>query len=370
MSLHISNIIQLFEEWAPVWVAWEKDNVGLQVGDKQNRVTKILVTLDVTRQIIDEAIARKVDLIVSHHPLLFRPSSAIIASDPIGAMILRLAEHKIALFSAHTNLDHAQGGVNFALAERIGLKDLRFLAPVKNSLAKIVVFVPQGHEGQLVHAMSQAGAGVIGNYSSCSFGTKGIGSFYGSQGSNPFLGKSGKLESVEETRLEMIAPRASIPTVVASLKAVHPYEEPAYDIYFIENTNPNFGLGVRGRLSNPQPLGSFLKYLKRRLHIGMIRYTGSLARKIQSVAVCGGGGSDLLPEALKANVDVFITSDVRYHTFQKAGSTLALIDAGHWETEQVILKPIAKRLRSVARAAHEPLSVLITKHKTNPIKII
>jgi putative NIF3 family GTP cyclohydrolase 1 type 2 len=168
----------------------------------------------------------------------------------------------------------------------------------------------------------------------------------------------------------MIAPRAMIPNVVASLRAVHPYEEPAYDIYFIENTNPNFGLGVRGRLPNLQPLGSFLKSLKRRLRIGMIRYTGSLARNIQSVAVCGGAGSDLLPEALRANVDVFITSDVRYHTFQKAGNTLALIDAGHWETEQVILKPVAERLRSVARKAHEPLTVFITKHKTNPIKII
>ena len=145
MSLRVTNIIQMFEDWAPKWIAWEKDNVGLQVGDKQNKVTKILVTLDVTKQIVNEAIAQKVELIVSHHPLLFRPPSAIIANDPIGELVLRLAEHKIALFSAHTNLDFAQGGVNFALAEILGLKNIRFLAPLKNSLAKIVVFVPDEH---------------------------------------------------------------------------------------------------------------------------------------------------------------------------------------------------------------------------------
>jgi dinuclear metal center YbgI/SA1388 family protein len=351
MSLYVTNIVQLFEDWAPKWIAWEKDNVGLQVGDSHNRVTKILITLDVTKQIIDEAIARKAELIVSHHPLLFRPPAAISTSDPIGDLVLRLAEHKIALFSAHTNLDYAQGGVNFALAEKLGLKDIRFLTPLKNSLAKIVAFVPDGHVERVLCA-------------------KGTGSFYGSPASNPFMGKSGKLEFVEETRLEMIAPRAVLSGVVAAFKAVHPYEEPAYDIYFIENTNPNFGMGALGRLPKPQLLGSFLKSLKRILSIGALRYTGSLTHKIQNIAVCGGAGSDLLPDAITAKADVFITADVRYHAFQKANDTIALVDAGHWETEHVILKPIAARLRSAARAAHEPLSVFITKHKTNPIKTI
>lgn len=370
MSLRVINIVQLFEDWAPKWVAWEKDNVGLQVGDKQNRVTKVLLTLDVTKQIVNEAIDQKAELIVSHHPLLFRPPSAIIANDPVGELVLRLAEHKIALFSAHTNLDFTQGGVNFALAEILGLKNIRFLAPLKNSLAKIVVFVPEGHVERVRYAMTQAGAGIIGKYLSCSFGTKGTGSFYGSTASNPFLGKRGNLEFVEETRLEMIAPRAIVPDVTAALKAVHPYEEPAYDIYFIENPNPNFGMGALGKLRKPQSLGFFLKSLKRTLGVGTLRYTGSLTRKIQNIAVCGGAGSELLPDAIAAKADVFVTADVRYHAFQKANETIALIDAGHWETEQIILKPIAARLRSAANAAHEPLNVFITKHKTNPIKII
>jgi dinuclear metal center YbgI/SA1388 family protein len=370
MSMHVSNIVQMFEDWAPKWIAWEKDNIGLQIGNKKSRVTKVLVTLDVTKQIVNEAISQKVELIVSHHPLLFQPPSAITTSDPIGELVLQLAEHKIALFSAHTNLDFTQGGVSFVLAEILGLKNIRFLTPLIKSLAKIVVFVPDGYVERVIYAMTQAGAGVIGKYSSCSFGTKGTGSFYGSAASNPFVGKRGTLEFVEETRLEMIAPRAIVSGAVAALKAVHPYEEPAYDIYSIENPNPNFGMGALGTLPKPQPLELFLKSIKRMLGVGALRYTGSLTHNIQNVAVCGGAGSDLLPDAMTAKADAFVTADVRYHTFQKANDDIALIDAGHWETEQIILKPIAARLRSAARKAHEPLTVFITKHKTNPMRIL
>ena len=370
MSLRISNIIQLFEDWAPRWVAWEKDNVGLQVGDEHKKITRILVTLDVTKQIVNEAIAQKADLIISHHPLLFRPLSAIIARDPVGELVLRLAEHKIALFSAHTNLDFAPGGVSFSLAEILGLKNIRFLAPLKQSLAKIVVFVPQGHGEHVIQAMSQAGAGVLGKYSTCSFGSKGTGSFYGSEASNPFLGKRGNLEIVEETRLEMIAPRANVSGIVAALKAAHPYEEPAYDIYFLENSNPNFGMGTIGTLPKPQPLKHFLKSTKQSLGAGALRYTGSLEHKIRTIAVCGGAGIDLLPDAMSAHADAFVTSDIRYHAFQKAEGTIALIDAGHWETEHIILKPMTDRLRSAARRMQKPLTVFMTKYKTNPVKIL
>jgi len=172
MSLRVINIIQLFEDWAPKWVAWEKIMLGCKLATSKTKSQKVLITLDVTKQIVNEAIDQKAELIVSHHPLLFRPPSAIIANDPVGELVLRLAEHKIALFSAHTNLDFTQGGVNFALAEILGLKNIRFLAPLKNSLAKIVVFVPEGHVERVIYAMTQAGAGIIGKYSSCSFGTK------------------------------------------------------------------------------------------------------------------------------------------------------------------------------------------------------
>ena len=366
--MRITDIIQVFEEWAPKWVAWEKDNVGLQVGDKQRNVTRVLVTLDVTKQTVAEAIARRTELIVSHHPLLFRPPSAITTNDTIGKIVLRLAECGIALFSAHTNLDFAQGGVSFALAKALELENIRFLSPLKNSLAKIVVFVPEGHIEHVMHAMTQEGAGVIGEYSSCSFGIKGRGSFRGSTTSNPFIGKQRNLEFVEETRLEMITPRANVARVIAAMKAVHPYEEVAYDVYLVENPNPNFGMGAVGTLPKPQSLGTFLKFLKRTLSSEVLRFTGNTASKIRKVAICSGSGSDLLSDAVAAKADVFITADVSYHAFHTAVDNIALVDAGHWETEHIILKPIADRIRSAARSANKPLSVFVTKHITNPIQ--
>jgi hypothetical protein len=218
------------------------------------------------------------------------------------------------------------------------------------------------------HAMTQAGAGIIGKYSSCSFGTEGTGSFRGSQSSNPFRGKRQSLEFVQETRLEMITPRARVNEVIVAMKTVHPYEEIAYDIYNVENTNPNFGMGAFGTLSKPQPLGTFLNFIKRTLGSGMLRFTGKTTNKVQNIAVCSGAGSDLLSNAITAKADVFITADVRYHAFQTAAGNIALVDAGHWETEQIVLKPIADRIRTVARKANEPLSIWITKHITNPIQ--
>ena len=358
----------MFEEWAPRWVAWEKDNVGLQIGNQLQEVTNILITLDVTKQTVTEAIARKTELIISHHPLLFHPPSSITTNDTVGELILRLAEHKISLFSAHTNLDFTQGGVSFVLAESLGLQNIQFLSPLKNSLSKIVVFIPEGHVEQVMHAMTQAGAGTIGKYSSCSFGTKGTGSFRGSPSSNPFQGRSQNLEYVKETRLEMITPRARVNGVIAAMKTIHPYEEIAYDIYTVENLNSNFGMGAFGTLLKPQPLGTFLKFVKRILGSEMLRFTGRTKNEVRNIAVCSGAGSDLLSDAIAAKADVFITADVRYHAFHTASGNIALVDAGHWETEQIVLKPIADRIRSVARKANEPLNVWITKHRTNPIQ--
>jgi dinuclear metal center YbgI/SA1388 family protein len=370
MSLHVNNIIQLFDEWAPTWVAWEKDNVGLQVGDKNQRITKVLLALDVTWNIIQEAIAKKAELIISHHPLLFRPLSSITADDAVGKLVVELARNNISLFSAHTNLDFSQDGVSFALAKKIGLKDVRFLTPLRDSLAKIVVFVPEDHVEQVRNAMIRAGAGTIGQYTNCSFATKGIGSFRGSLSTNPFLGKPGNMEFIGENRLEIIAPRAQINNVIAALKAVHPYEEPAYDIYRIENPNSNFGMGAIGSLQKPQPLGTFLKSIQRTLGSEMLRFTGKTTDKIQTVAVCSGAGSDLLSDAIAAHADVFITADVRYHAFHAASNNIALVDAGHWETEQIVLKPIAERIRSAVRKMNEPLTVWTTKQITNPIQTI
>jgi dinuclear metal center YbgI/SA1388 family protein len=366
----IADLIQSFEEWAPRWAVWEKDNVGLQVGSAQGRATKVLVTLDVTQATVAEAVARRAELIVSHHPLLFRPLSSVTSRDTVGELVLQLARRGISLFSAHTNMDFAQHGVSATLAENLGLQRIRFLAPLRNSLAKIVVFVPEAHAARVMQAMAQAGAGRIGEYSSCSFASTGRGSFFGSAESNPSIGKRGALESVDETRLEMVAPRAIVPAVVGALKAAHPYEEVAYDVYYIENPNPNFGMGALGELSKPQTLAKFLKDIKRLLGCGALRFTGNPAEKIRTVAVCGGAGSDLLSDAIAARADVFVTADVRYHTFVQASGQIALVDAGHWETEHVILERMAERIRDAGKAARSPMSVFISKNSLNPVQTI
>jgi dinuclear metal center YbgI/SA1388 family protein len=363
--MKIAEIEEILESWAPTWTAWERDRVGLQVGDARQDVSSVLVALDVTERIVQEARKKNVGLIVSHHPLLFRPPTAVTADHDIGRLILQLVESGIAVYSAHTNLDFTKHGVSFALAEKLGLTNTRFLAPLKGTRAKIVVFVPQGYVDRVAEAMSDAGAGIIGEYTACSFRLRGTGTFRGSPATKPFIGKAGRLETAEEVRLEMIAPRARVQAIVAAMKRVHPYEEVAYDVYPLDNEDPNYGMGAIGELQRPQTLKAFLQQMKRALQAKALRYTGDPRKRVRIVAVCGGSGSDLLPVAMSCNADVFVTADIRYHTFFSAG-TVALVDAGHWETEQVILEPLAERLRQAARERKARLRVYVTQHSTNP----
>jgi len=365
----IKEIEQIVEAWAPTWTAWERDNVGLQIGDRTRKISKVLVALDVTEQVVLEARSAKVDLIVSHHPLLFRPQSSVTSASAVGRMLLKLAESKIAVYSAHTNLDFTRHGVSFALAGALGLRNIGFLSPLKGTLAKVVVFVPAPYADRVADAMSSAGAGVIGDYGACSFRTEGTGTFRGSARTKPFVGKAGNLERVDEVRLEMVAPRARTQAVVAAMKRAHPYEEAAYDLYHLDNEDPNYGMGAVGSLSAAQSLKSFLKRTKRVLHAEALRYSGDLRKQVKRVAVCGGSGSDLLSSAADAGADVFVTADVRYHAFHEAGN-IALVDAGHWETEQLILEPLAVRLRQAATKMKKRLDVSVTKYSTNPTHIL
>jgi dinuclear metal center YbgI/SA1388 family protein len=365
--MKLAEIEQFFESWVPRWTAWERDNVGLQVGRRSRRVKNVLIALDVTPEIVGEAIRKKVDLIVSHHPLLFLPASSISDSNPIGSLLLSLIEHRIALYSAHTNLDSAPDGVSFALAHALGVQKPVFLAPLKDSLVKLAVFVPAGHVERVTAAMAEAGAGIIGEYASCSFRMDGKGTFRGSDKSKPFLGKPQQLEEVEETRLEMIVPRARVSAVVAALKSVHPYEEVAYDLYSLENANPNFGMGAVGNLPRSMTVKEFLSTLKKAIRAESVRHNGALNQRIRRVAVCGGAGSELLDQAISAKADVFVTADVRYHPFHDAAGRIVLVDAGHWETEQSVLPVLASKLRAWAASQEESLVVSITQHSTNPI---
>jgi len=363
----LADIESFFEQWAPRWTAWERDNVGIQIGLRSRKVSNLLIALDVTPRLVEEAVARKTDLIVTHHPLLFRPLSSISDSDPVGSLALSLAEKKIALFSAHTNLDSAAGGVSFTLAHALGIAKPTFLVPLKNTLVKIAVFVPEKHVDAVATAMADSGAGVIGEYQSCSFRMSGKGTFRGSGHSTPAIGKSGRREEVDEFRLEMLVPRSRVTNVVAAMKSVHPYEEAAYDLYTLENGNPNVGMGAIGDLLKPMTLRAFLGHVKRTLHAGSLRFSGSLSQSVKRVAVCGGSGSELVDDALRAKADVFVTADVRYHAFQAADGRIAMVDAGHYETEHVVLNSIADRLRSWANARAEKIVVTLSKQSTNPI---
>ena len=363
----LADIEKFFEEWAPRWTAWERDNVGIQIGRRSRKVSNVLIALDVTPEIVKEAVACKADLIVTHHPLLFRPPSSISDSDPVGALVLSLAEKRIALFSAHTNLDSAAEGVSFTLAHALGIAKPEFLVPLKTTLVKIAVFVPEQHADAVAAAMAERGAGVIGEYQSCSFRISGKGAFRGSKHSTPTIGKPLRLEEVAEVRLEMIVPRPRVTAVVAAMKSAHPYEEVAYDLYTLENGNPNFGMGAIGNLSRPMTVRSFLAYVKRTLHATSLRFSDSLSQTVKRVAVCGGSGADLLEDAIRAKADVFVTADIRYHGFQAANRRIVLVDAGHYETEHVVLNSIAGRLRSWAKTKGGKLVVTITKQSTNPI---
>jgi dinuclear metal center YbgI/SA1388 family protein len=367
--MRVGDIQRFLEDWAPPWAAEERDNVGLHLGDPAQRATHVLVALDVTPEVVREAIRKKAQLIVSHHPLLFRPPRSLRTDHVLGAMVHALARSGIAVLSAHTNLDFAPDGVSFALAARLGLTNVRFLHHLQDRLAKLVVFVPESHVEQVAAAMARAGAGIIGQYSDCSYRIAGTGTFRGSARTRPHLGKPLRLERVNEIRLEMLLPRVISERVIAAMKAAHPYEEVAYDLYNVQNSSPNAGEGVIGELPRPMTLKAFLGRVKKSLDARLVRFTGEVASRIQRIALCGGAGALLLEAAISARADAFLTADIRYHTFHEANGRIILIDAGHYETEHVILQPLAERLRAFARDQGERLTVSLTRHRTNPIQV-
>ena len=366
----VRDIGQFLEDWAPAWTAWENDVVGLQIGDPGRAVRRVLVSLDVTPDVVREAAAMGAELILSHHPILLRPPKSIRTDEPLGALLHELARKRISVLSAHTNLDFAIGGVSFALARALGLAGARFLSHRKGLLAKLVVFVPETHADVVADALAQAGAGVIGQYTDCSFRTPGTGTYRGSRDSHPFLGKPMVLEHTAEVRLEMIVPRALVGGAVRAMETVQPYDKVAYDVYPVENPSSDSGEGVIGELPREMTLRSFLALVRSSLGARMLRFTGSTARRLRRIAVCGGSGSALLETAVAAGADAFVTADIRYHAFHEASGRIVLVDAGHYETEHVILRPLADRLRAFAKAQGDRLTVSVTRQRTNPVQIV
>jgi len=364
--MRVRDVAAILEEWAPPEIAWEGDNVGLQVGRGDDPVRGILVSLDVTDDVIREARQCRASLIVSHHPLVFRPLRAVATDTPLGQRIAGLLRYRIALYAAHTNLDFALAGTSFALAERLGLSGARFLRAPYRVQKKIVTFVPQADVDRVAGAMAKAGAGVIGNYEACSFRIAGEGTFRGNAASNPAVGRREALERVQEMRLEMAVPGPRVSAVVAAMRASHPYEEVAFDVYPVDGPSREYGTGVVGELDRPLKLRSFLGRVRRSLGIPHLRYTGNPDRAVRRVAVCGGSGAELLPAAIAAGADAFVTADVKYHAFHDSAGAIALIDAGHYETEVPVVHSLARRL--AARLRGTGILVSSTRVTTNPVR--
>lgn len=368
-NVTISDITAVLENWAPLGRQAGFDNSGLQVGDPSETVTGIVVALDLVPAVIEEAKRTGANLIITHHPNIFKPLSSVITDDWNGALVWRLAQAGIAHYAIHTNLDATTGGVSFALAEQFGLENLSILAPEKDALCKLVTFAPDSHADAVREALADAGAGHIGEYEGCSFSTQGTGRFRASEKADPHVGSAGSETSVDEARIEVEVERARLSTILRRLTAAHPYEEVAYDIYPLEQPSTRIGYGATGTLPQSLRLPDFLDLVCERLDTEAVRYVGDADQSVERVAVCGGAGMTFMQAALRSGADAYVTADITYHRFFEALApdgtlAMALVDAGHYETERITESLVAEHLEK-----HFPdLDIRQTGVRTSPIQ--
>lgn len=335
--------------WAEEW-----DNVGLQIGNGECGVEAILVTLNVDFASINEARQKGANLIVAHHPVIFRPLHKLHYDRPVGKVIRELVNHRTNVIVAHTNLDFAPQGVNYQLGQLLGLQGMQVLqVRGHEEYYKLVVFVPQGYEDSVREAMGKAGAGWIGNYSFCTFQVPGTGTFMPLEGSNPFQGEIGRLEKAEEVRLETMIPKRKSDNIIGAMLKAHPYEEVAYDLYPLANEGVPWGLGMIGNLPQPISLSDLVDEVKERYLVPAVRVVGDLDLKVKRIAVCGGSGGSVVGAAVAKGADVLIAGDIKYHDALDADAQgLAVIDAGHQATEEPVVPAVADYLRRCFRDIH------------------
>ncbi len=364
--MKIKEIVSALERFAPLPLQDGFDNAGLQIGLTEAEATGALLCLDVTEPVIDEAIAHGCNLIISHHPLIFKGYKSITGKDYVERCILKAIRNDIVIYSAHTNLDNAAGGVNFKIAEKIGLKNVQILEPKENSLLKLVTFVPSAQADTVRKTLFNAGCGTIGNYDSCSYNTKGEGTFRAGEGTNPFCGSIGELHHEEEVRIETIVPAFRKAEATRALLAAHPYEEPALDLYPLQNTWAQVGSGVVGELDSCESELEFLKRIKKTFEVGCLKHNKLSGREIKKVALCGGAGSFLLPQAIRSGADVFITGEIKYHDYFGHEEEILMAEIGHYESEQYTKEIFYSIIREVC----PNLVLQQSKVNTNPIKYL
>ena len=358
----IKDIANALEMFAPLPLQDSFDNAGLQIGLTEAEVTGVLLCLDVTEAVVDEAVASGCNLIVSHHPLIFSPLKRITGNGYVERCVLKALSNGVAIYSAHTNIDNAPGGVNFRIAEKLGLQNVRILVPKEEALLKLAVYVPASHADSVRNALFSAGCGHIGNYSHCSYNVEGYGTFKAGEGCNPFCGNIGELHKEEEVRIETILPSYIKGRVLSALSATHPYEEPAFDIFPLNNSWGAVGAGVVGEL--PEAMGEemFLALVKEMFFVGCIRHTSLLGKDVKRVALCGGAGGSFAGAALAAGADIYITGEARYHDLFNYDGRMLMAVIGHYESEQFTMDIF----KEIISGQYPLLKVLKTALDTNP----
>ena len=360
----VQDVINHLEEFAPLAYAEDFDNVGLLVGDKMQKITGILVTLDTLESVVDEAVSENCNLIVSFHPIIFKGLKKLTGKSYVERVVMKAIKHDIAIYSMHTALDNAFQGVNDMICNQLNLTNKHILIPQSDTIKKLTTYVPKDEAEVLRTALFEVGAGSIGNYDDCSFNVDGYGTFNGNERSNPTKGERGHIHKEEETKITVTFAKHLESKILQTLFKTHSYEEVAYEVITIENKNQNIGMGMVGELPEPMDELTFLNYLKNKMHAECIKHSSLLNKTIKKVAILGGSGSFAIQAAKASGADAFVTSDLKYHDFFTAENSILLADIGHYESEQFtkngLVANLTKKITNFA--------IILSQINTNPVK--
>jgi dinuclear metal center YbgI/SA1388 family protein len=362
--MKLDTIIAALEKWAPLSLQEDYDNSGLLLGDKTTEISGALVSLDLSLDVLHEALSKNCNLVISHHPFIFRGVKKLTVDQPEYALVRESILHNINIYSIHTNLDNLYEGINKHLCEKLGLVNCKILKPAPDLLFKLAVFVPHDYADKVRNALFTAGAGNIGNYDACSFNVKGEGTFRASELAAPFVGKINETHSEPETRIEVIFPGFLRKGIISALRHEHPYEEIAYDIYPLGNEFEKAGAGMVGEFPEPMDEQDFLSLVKEQFGLPVLRHTMLTGSKVKKVAVCSGSGAFLVGDAIRSGAGAFLTGDLKYHDFTEAGTRILLADIGHYESEQCVKELIS----GVLIEKFPNFAVFNSEKEKNPVK--
>jgi dinuclear metal center YbgI/SA1388 family protein len=362
----VKDVISHLEELAPLATAEDFDNVGLLVGQKQTKVTGVLVTLDTLETVVDEAIKNNCNLIVSFHPIIFKGLKSLTGKNYVERTVLKAIKNDIAIYAVHTALDNSFNGVNAMMCKQLGLTNREILIPQTSSIKKLVTYVPKSSADTVREALFNAGAGSIGNYDHCSFNVSGIGTFNGNEDSNPVVGIKGKTHKEEEIQIGITFKKHIQQAVLQALFSSHPYEEVAFEITTLENQNQKMGMGMIGEFNEAMSETDFLETLKSTFNCCVVRHSNTLGKPIKKVAVLGGSGAFAIGAAKGKQADAYVTADLKYHDFYQAEDHILLADIGHYESEQFT----KELLHSYITKKFTNFATVLSKTNTNPIKYL